>query len=96
MREAGDVLRADIFKNERGESKGLGMVEFKVASCAYKAKDMFHGKEFEGRKIYIKMDSGDTNGGQKFSNSRPAREEFRGGLANRDGYDRFPRDRGFN
>jgi RNA recognition motif-containing protein len=30
MRQAGDVVRVDIFTNEQGRSKGCGVVEFKT------------------------------------------------------------------
>ncbi len=29
MRQAGDVVRVDIFQNDQGKSKGCGVVEFK-------------------------------------------------------------------
>jgi len=30
MRQAGDVVRVDIFMNEKGRSKGCGVIEFET------------------------------------------------------------------
>jgi len=29
MRQAGDVVRADIFEDEKGRSRGIGVVEYR-------------------------------------------------------------------
>ena len=46
------------------------MVEFKMASSAQRARELIHGKELEGRKIYVKMDAGD-NRDSRFNNMKP-------------------------
>lgn len=48
------MIRADIFKDSRGKSKGCGIVAFKSQSDAMKAIDEFDGFMFQGRKIDVR------------------------------------------
>jgi len=32
MRKAGDVVRVDLFQNEKGQNKGCGVIEFRNES----------------------------------------------------------------
>ena len=41
MRQAGDVVRVDIFQNDQGRSKGCGVVEFTNQQDCYRALTMF-------------------------------------------------------
>ncbi|OGF38052.1 RNA-binding protein [Candidatus Falkowbacteria bacterium RIFOXYC2_FULL_48_21] len=52
--QAGEVLSAKIVLDRAtGRSKGFGFVEFANADDAAKAIEMFNGKEFEGRNIFV-------------------------------------------
>jgi len=57
MRQAGDVVRADIFENKDGTSRGIGLVEFKTKGGANKALDELHEAALDGRKLYLKKDT---------------------------------------
>lgn len=37
FRQIGDVLRADVFEDDRGRSKGVGIVEFKFKDAVPRA-----------------------------------------------------------
>ena len=32
MRKAGDVVRVDLFQNDKGQNKGCGVIEFRTES----------------------------------------------------------------
>ena len=35
MRKAGDVVRVDLFQNDKGQNKGCGVIEFRTeADCS--------------------------------------------------------------
>jgi len=57
MRQAGDVVRADIFENKDGTSRGIGLVEFKTKICAQNALNDLHESTLDGRKLYLKKDT---------------------------------------
>lgn len=55
MRQAGEVVRVDIFQDDRGRSKGSGLIEFvKPEDCA-RAIDTLDQTDIDGRKIYLKL-----------------------------------------
>ena len=41
MRQAGEVVRVDIFQNDQGRSKGCGVVEFTNKQDCFRALKMF-------------------------------------------------------
>lgn len=51
MRDAGEVVRADVRLDNWGKSRGFGTVVFKTPEEAEKAIGMFQGYEIEGRKL---------------------------------------------
>lgn len=51
MREAGEVVRADVRLDSWGKSRGFGTVVFTTTEAASKAIEMFQGYEIEGRKL---------------------------------------------
>lgn len=57
MRQAGDVVRADIFENKDGTSRGIGLIEFKTKQDASRALTSLHETMLDGRKIYLKKDT---------------------------------------
>ena len=42
MRQAGEVVRVDIFQNEHGRSKGCGVVEFKTKQGCQRALEILN------------------------------------------------------
>jgi len=56
FRECGNVLRADVPQDEKGRSKGFGIVLFETQDEAHRAIEMMNEAEFNGRKIFLKMD----------------------------------------
>ena len=54
--QAGNVTSAQIIKDRMtGRSKGFGFVEMSSDEEAQKAIDMFHDKEFEGRRLTVNV-----------------------------------------
>lgn len=52
--QAGTVVSVTIVRDKfSGRSKGFGFVEMENAEGAEKAREMFNGKEFEGRTITV-------------------------------------------
>ena len=51
MRDAGEVIRADVRLDNYGNSRGFGTVVFNTEEEAAKAVEMFQGYEIEGRKL---------------------------------------------
>ncbi|EMG47395.1 GBP2 Serine/arginine [Candida maltosa Xu316] len=51
MRDAGEVVRADVRLDNYGRSRGFGTVVFNTEEEANKAVEMFQGYEIEGRKL---------------------------------------------
>lgn len=56
MRKSGDVVRADVVEDDRGKSKGYGLVEFKNSRDADRAIKDLNGVKLDGRAIYVKPD----------------------------------------
>ena len=54
FRQIGDVLRADVFEDDRGRSKGVGIVEFKFKDAVPRAIRELNGQELDGRAIYVR------------------------------------------
>jgi RNA recognition motif-containing protein len=54
MRDVGDVLRATIFEDRDGRSKGCGLVEFATREDALKAIEKLHESMLDGRQIYVR------------------------------------------
>ncbi|CDW80438.1 single-stranded g-strand telomeric dna-binding protein [Stylonychia lemnae] len=54
MRKAGEVVRADVFMDDRGRSRGLGIVEYKSNSDATRAIKELHNSTLDGRVIFAR------------------------------------------
>ena len=55
MREAGEVVRVDIFTNDQGRSKGCGVVEFRTKESCRRAIETLNDTELDGRKLNLKL-----------------------------------------
>lgn len=55
MRQAGDVVRVDIFTNDQGKSKGCGLVEFQTREGCSRALETLQNSELHNRKLYLKL-----------------------------------------
>ena len=49
FRKCGDVIRADVFEDDRGRSRGMGIVEYKYAGDAIKAIKELNNTTLDGR-----------------------------------------------
>ncbi|KAI9010157.1 hypothetical protein DFJ74DRAFT_711176 [Hyaloraphidium curvatum] len=56
MRQAGDVVFADVLTNAMGRSKGCGVVEFATPEEAKKAIETLNDKQLMGRPVFIRED----------------------------------------
>ena len=56
FQECGEVERADVMTLPNGRSKGVGTVRFANSNDATAAIDRFHGFEFQGRILDVKLD----------------------------------------
>ena len=56
MKQAGNVVHADIMQNKRGQSNGCGLVEFSSASEARRAIELLHDTDLDGRLIFVRED----------------------------------------
>ena len=63
MREAGEVVRADVMVHESGRSKGYGIVEFATKAGAENAIETLNGIMVKGREIYVREER-DGKGGR--------------------------------
>ncbi|KAI9267317.1 hypothetical protein BY458DRAFT_511933 [Sporodiniella umbellata] len=54
MRDAGDVIHADVVKFSDGKSKGCGIVEYRYPEEAKRAIRMLNDVRFMGRYIYVR------------------------------------------
>jgi len=54
--EAGRVVYSEVYMEPNGRSKGCGVVEFADAESARRAIDMFHEKDFMGRRAFLRED----------------------------------------
>jgi len=61
MRSAGEVVYADVFSDDKGRSKGCGIVEFQTAEEALTAINTLNETLLDGRDIYIREDKEDKN-----------------------------------
>lgn len=70
MRQAGEVLHAEVFKDGSGRSAGCGIVEFETRSDAENAIRTMNDSMLDGRAIFIREDREEG----KPRASRPTRE----------------------
>jgi RNA recognition motif-containing protein len=85
MRQAGEVAYANVFMNERGQSRGCGVVEYDSVETAARAIQTLHDSVLEDRRIFVREDREDRE-------SRPPRRfGERGGDFGGFGRDRPPR-----
>lgn len=61
MKQCGDVVRADIFMNKEGKSRGMGVVEYRNSQDAKDAVANVHQQMFNGRKVFVKFDETTPN-----------------------------------
>jgi RNA recognition motif-containing protein len=78
---AGEVVDVFLPMNDRGQPKGWALVEFASAASADRAVEQLNDVEFEGRKLFVKPDSGKPQGGQQRGQRSP--RGGRGGSAAR-------------
>ncbi|KAG7663325.1 GBP2 [[Candida] subhashii] len=77
MRDAGEVVRADVRLDSWGKSRGFGTVVFNTPEEANKAIEMFQGYEIEGRKL-------DTRPGRTQVRPERERDSYRGNSSHED------------
>lgn len=58
MREAGNVLHAQVMMDSNRRSKGCGIVEYATKEEAEKAMETLNDSELQGRKIFVREDRG--------------------------------------
>lgn len=75
MRDAGEVVRADVRLDNFGRSRGFGTVVFNTEEEATKAVEMFQGYEIEGRKLDTRPG---RSTGSSSSSSGYERDSYRG------------------
>ncbi|CAN6620288.1 serine/arginine (SR)-type shuttling mRNA binding protein Gbp2p [Trichomonascus vanleenenianus] len=56
MRQAGEVLHADVLKLRDGRSKGCGIVEYATVEEAQKAVDTLNNQDLMGRLVFVRED----------------------------------------
>jgi len=61
MRTVGEVVYADVFIDDKGRSKGCGIVEFQTAESALEAINKLNETKLGGREIFIRQDKEDKN-----------------------------------
>mmetsp|Transcript_82300 Transcript_82300/g.133559 ORF Transcript_82300/g.133559 Transcript_82300/m.133559 type:complete len:219 (-) Transcript_82300:496-1152(-) len=54
--QCGELLRADVFTERSGRSRGCGLVEFSSAEMAKNAMDSMNNTELDGRPIFVRED----------------------------------------
>ena len=57
VRNVGDVVRADVFTDKRGKSKGFGIAVLKSEEEAQQVIEELNGIEIEGRKLDVRLSS---------------------------------------
>jgi RNA recognition motif-containing protein len=76
MREAGEVVRADVLSDKRTHrSKGCGIVEYSAPEEAARAISQLNNREFHGRNVFIREDRED----KKFDNPAGGNFDFPSG-----------------
>lgn len=63
MRDAGEVVHAEVMTGADGRSKGCGIVEFATAEEAKEACDTLSDTELKGRMIFVREDRETSSGG---------------------------------
>lgn len=63
FREVGNVLYTKIMQDERGRSKGCGIVEFETVEEAQQAIAQMNNREIDGRTIFVREDNKYSSGG---------------------------------
>lgn len=61
FRESGEVVYANVVRDDDGRSKGWGIVEFDTPEAAVNAVQTFNGTELAGRKILVREDREDRD-----------------------------------
>jgi len=59
FKEVGPVMYADVLRNDRGLSKGCGIVEFETREDAIKAIKQLNDTDLDGRPIFVREDRED-------------------------------------
>ncbi len=54
--QVGAVSYVNLFKDEQGQSRGCGILEFESSDNAKRAVEKMHRYEFKGRKLVVKED----------------------------------------
>jgi len=62
FRPCGPVVRAEVYTDDHGDSKGCGTVLFEDAQGAENSILEFHEKPFQGRNLTVRMDDGPPQG----------------------------------
>lgn len=84
MSQAGEVVRADVFEDYQGRSKGCGIVVYKDEESAQRAIKELTDSVLLERPIFVREDR-EEGGGGKFAGGR-GRGRNRGGFSGRGGY----------
>eukprot|EP00041_Stephanoeca_diplocostata_P039647 m.1637314 g.1637314 ORF g.1637314 m.1637314 type:complete len:229 (-) comp25712_c0_seq1:209-895(-) len=75
FRSCGNVVYANVMKNDSGRSKGCGIVEFETAEEAQKAIAELNDYELEGRAMFVREDREDRELGGGRGGARRERRE---------------------
>lgn len=62
MKEAGEVVHADVLESYNGRSRGCGLVEYSTEEEAQNAIDTLHDTELDGRMIFVREDREPNSG----------------------------------
>ncbi|KAK9464668.1 RNA-binding domain-containing protein [Lipomyces arxii] len=88
FRQAGNVVRADVFMGSDGRSRGRGTVSFETAEEARNAIQQLNGVELQGRPLDVREDRM-SNGGDNYDSGYASRSSYgtpRGGFGFRGGF----------
>ena len=93
MRDAGEVVHAEVMTMHDGRSKGCGVVKFETAAGARAAIETLNDTELKGRQIFVREDreqgGGGGGGGPKREGDggyQAGYQQQRGGGGGRGGY----------
>eukprot|EP00347_Sterkiella_histriomuscorum_P022477 403338343 len=99
MKKCGFVVRADIFEDDKGRSKGTGVVEFRNQNDAIRAIREVNSTQLDGRTVYVKEyhEQGSRSRAQQSINlPQDGRYNIRDGRYNiRDGRDGYQKSMDF-
>lgn len=56
MRQAGEVVHAEVFTESSGRSAGCGTVEYETVDAASRAIQTLNETELDGRNIFVRVD----------------------------------------